>query len=270
MAMPPDSDAGPIRRLEDMTWPEARQYLAPDSVVLLPVGAIEAHGPHLPLETDVIIAEETAWRAARLLTARGDATVIAPTIAYGVSEVGACFPGTVPVPPGAVTAQVERVLIELARWGPRRLAVVNAHLEPAHIAAVGTGVERAIVASGATIAFPDQREPRWAAGLSEEFRRGARHAGGYETSLLLSQDPNAVRADLLPGLVPVWVDLPAKLRAGARTFAEAGGSDGYFGDPAAATAEEGERLFDALAAMIVAALDELDPTRAIAADPLRS
>lgn len=244
--------------LASATWMEARAALTADTIALLPVGAIEAHGPHLPLETDVIIAVEAARRAAESFAALGDQVVIAPAISYGVSYVGTCFPGTVPAPPPIVTGLVLAVLTHLASSGPRRLAVVNAHLEPAHVAAVQAGVEAAIQATGAGIAFPDKRQDRWAATLSEEFRRGARHAGSYETSLLLAVAPERVRSSLLPTLAPVWVDLPGRLRSGARSFAEAGGVDGYFGDPAAATAEEGERLFDALAAMIVTAVKELD------------
>lgn len=249
----------PAVDLASMTWPEAGAALRPETVGLLPIGAIEAHGPHLPLDTDVIIATESARRAARLLLDRGQRAVVAPALSYGVSYVGTCFPGTTPVPPEAVARAVASVLTELARWGPRRLAVVNAHLEPAHVAAVLEGVEHATAESGAAIAFPDNREERWSATLSDEFRRGARHAGAYETSLLLAARPGAVRRDLLPGLAPVWVNLPGRLRAGARTFAEAGGREGYFGDPATATAEEGERLFAALAAMVVTAVEELGP-----------
>jgi len=243
--------------LSALTWLEARAALSPGAVVLLPVGAIEAHGPHLPLDTDVVIATEAARRAAVLLTATGRPVVIAPAVVYGVSYVGTCFPGTLPAPADAVTALVASVLAALADAGPRRLAVVNAHLEPAHVAAVAAGVARAAAATSAGIAFPDKREDRWAATLSAEFRQGARHAGAYETSLMLAARPGAVRRDLLPDLAPVWVDLPARLRAGARTFAEAGGVDGYFGDPAAASAAEGERLFAALARMIATAVAEL-------------
>ena len=64
----------------------------------------------------------------------------------------------------------------------------------------------------------------------------------------------------LPTLPAVWVDLPGRLAAGARTFAEAGGADGYFGDPARASAEEGHRLLAALGEMVVTAVIELgDP-----------
>ena len=250
--------APPPFDLASLTWPEAAAALRPETIVLVPVGAIEAHGPHLPLDTDVIIATETARRAARRLTERGQPVCIAPPLCYGVSYVGACFPGTTPAPADVVSGLVASVLTELARWGPRRFAVVNAHLEPAHVAAVREGVERAAQAVDSAIAFPDKREDRWAAALSEEFRRGARHAGAYETSLILATKPEAVRRELLSDLPPVWVDLPGRLRAGARTFAEAGGTDGYFGDPASATAEEGDRLFAALAEMVVTAIDELD------------
>jgi len=243
--------------LGGLTWPEARAALAPGAVVLLPVGAIEAHGPHLPLDTDVVIATEMARRAAVLLATAGRPVVIAPAVVYGVSYVGTCFPGTLPAPGEAVTALIASVLAVLASAGPRQLVVVNAHLEPAHVAAVAAGVAHAAAATGAAIAFPDKREARWAASLSAEFRQGARHAGAYETSLMLAARLDAVRHELLPDLPPVWVDLPARLRAGARTFADAGGVNGYFGDPAAASVAEGERLFAALARMVATAVAEL-------------
>ncbi len=244
--------------LAGMTWPEADRRLGPGSIALLPIGAIEAHGPHLPLDTDVIIARATAGHAAYRLAARGDVPVVLPPITYGVSRVGTCFAGTTPVGPELVAGLVATVLAEVARQGVCRFAVVNAHLEPAHVAAVEAGIAAFLAgeAGGCTVAFPDQRQPRWAAMLSEEFRRGARHAGGYETSLLLAAAPETVREDMLVGLPPVWVDLPERLRAGATTFSEAGGVDGYFGDPASASAAEGAWLFGRLAEIVLLCLDE--------------
>lgn len=251
---------GTTNFLSQLTWHEARELLTPRTVALLPTGAIEAHGPHLPLDTDVIIARETSRRAAALLARRGDTAVILPHLAYGVSYVGTCFPGTMPLPANVHAEVVANVLISIAKQGPTRLAIVNAHLEPAHVTALATGAATAHRETGAVIALPDQREERWAATLSDEFRRGARHAGSYETSLMLAATPHAVRRDVLPHLEPVWVDLPARLNEGARSFAEAGGTDGYFGDPARASAAEGERLFDALARMVVTTLDEATGT----------
>jgi creatinine amidohydrolase len=244
--------------LADLTWVEAQNLLRADCVVLVPVGAIEAHGPHLPLDTDLIIAGETARRAAVRFRARGLTALVAPPIAYGVSYVGGSFPGTIPAPAPVVSALLENVIVAIAGFGPRRIGVVNAHLEPAHVEAIRHAAERGAVACGARVACPDKREPRWAATLSEEFRRGSRHAGSYETSLVLAAAPVKVRSDLLPTLPAVWVDLPGRLRAGARTFEDAGGTAAYFGNPAVASAAEGERLFDALATMIVTAVDELD------------
>ena len=257
-----DATAPTWQRLGELTWPEARQELGPETVVLLPVGAIEAHGPHLPLDADAIIAVATAERAAAELSARGERVVIMPPLVYGVSYVGTCFPGTTPVPAAVVRGQVERLIREVARWGPHRFALVNAHLEPDRVAALREGAAAAEASAGVRVAFADQREERWAGTLSEEFRRGARHGGAYETSIVLAVAPDRVRREVLAGLPPVWVDLPGRLRAGAKTFAEAGGRDGYFGDPAAASAEEGDRLLDALAAMVAAAVAELGPVRA--------
>lgn len=244
--------------MSDLTWVEARDVLTAGCVVLLPVGAIEAHGPHLPLDTDVVIATEAACRAAARFRDRGVSAIVAPPIAYGVSYVGAPFAGTVPAPSSVVSALVEAVIVGLAAFGPTRFAVVNAHLEPAHVEAVRQGVRRAVANTGVRIAFPDKREPRWASTLSDEFRRGSRHAGAYETSLMLAAAPERVRTELLSSLPPVLVDLPGRLREGARTFAEAGGTEAYFGNPATASANEGERLFAALVAMIVTAVEELD------------
>jgi len=246
-----------MTELAGLTWPEARDAFAAGAVALLPIGATEAHGPHLPLDTDVRLSEGVARRAAALLEAAGTPALVLPSLAYGVSFVGTSFAGTLPVAAETYILLVRDVLMGLDRYGGTRAAVVNSHLEPAHVAAIQAGIVAAEAATDGRlrVAFADQREAHWAARLSAEFRRGARHAGGYETALMLADAPDAVRAGytMLP---PVWVDLPAQLRAGARTFAEAGGADGYFGDPATATITEGEALFNALAQIVVESLRE--------------
>jgi len=93
--------------------------------------------------------------------------------------------------------------------------------------------------------------------LTEEFQSGACHAGQYESSLVLSARPELVREEIRPALEPKLISLSQAIRAGARSFIEIGGDQAYFGNPAAATAEEGDRVFDILAGMIVTALDEL-------------
>jgi creatinine amidohydrolase len=245
-------------RLSELSWPEAHAAFAAGAVAILPVGATEAHGPHLPLDTDVHIALGAADRTAARLSEEGTPALVLPPLAYGVSFVGTSFAGTLPVTVETMTAVVRDVLVGLDRYGCTAALIVNSHLEPAHAEALNTGLTQAEAATDGRLraVFPDLRAPRWSAFLSEEFRRGARHAGGYETSLMLVEAPDAVRENERQSLPPVWIDLPGKLRAGARTFAEAGATVGYFGDPAGATIAEGEAMFDALATIYVTALRE--------------
>lgn len=245
-------------QLADMTWVEAGEAFAAGAVALLPIGATEAHGPHLPLDTDVRLSVGVASRAAALLEAAGTTALVLPPLAYGVSFVGTSFAGTLPVRAETMTAMVGDVLAGLDRYGCTAAIVINSHLEPAHVEAVRAGIVAAETetAGRMRVGFADQREERWAARLSEEFRRGARHAGAYETALMLADAPELVREEARRSLPPVWVDLPAQLRAGAKTFYEAGGTQGYFGDPATATATDGEPLFATLAQIAVESLQE--------------
>ncbi|MHB8645945.1 MAG: creatininase family protein [Thermomicrobiales bacterium] len=245
-------------RLAALTWPEARDAFAAGAVAILPVGATEAHGPHLPLDTDVRIAVGAADRTAALLASEGTPALVLPPLAYGVSFVGTSFAGTLPIAVETMTALTRDVLVGLDRYGCTAAIIVNSHLEPAHATALTAGIAAAEAATDGRlrVAFPDLREARWSALLSEEFRRGARHAGAYETALMLVEAPDSVREDERQQLPPVWIDLPGKLRAGAKTFAEAGATLGYFGDPATATAEEGEALFASLAHIYITALRE--------------
>ncbi len=248
-----------IPRLADLTWPEASVALQ-DAVLLLPIGAIEAHGPHLPLDTDVRISLAVADRAAASLLASKRRPLVLPAVAYGVSYVGACFPGTTPCPPDALTRQITEALSTCLDNGAAAAIIVNSHLEPAHVQAIAAAADLVRGMTGKPVAFPDHRVPPYSLRLSAEFQAGMRHAGDYETSILLAACPEVVRAEFLPGLPPVNIDLPARLKAGARTFADAGGDMGYFGNPAAATAAEGERMLAALAAIM---LDELAAQEAL-------
>jgi creatinine amidohydrolase/Fe(II)-dependent formamide hydrolase-like protein len=80
--------------LSELTYEEAGILLRRGAVALLPTGATEAHGPHLPLSTDVIISAEGARRAARMLEAEGKTALVLPPIAYAVTEFAADFTGT--------------------------------------------------------------------------------------------------------------------------------------------------------------------------------
>jgi creatinine amidohydrolase len=248
------SDDNRRRTLADLTWMEARDVLARRPVGLLPIGAIEAHGPHLPLDTDVIISTATAARAFDRLESEGTPALILPPISYSVSFVGTSFAGTTPVQADPFEAYLASMLTQHARQGYRAIVCCNAHLEPAHVERVARACQTVSEQSGTPVLFADQRLEPYVNHLSDEFRAGARHAGGYETSIVMAARPDAVRMELLAELEPVWIDLPARLREGAQTFAEAGATLGYFGEPATSTVEEGERMLDALAEIVMIAL----------------
>lgn len=228
-----------MTRLGDLTWPEAQAAWAAGAVAILPVGATEAHGPHLPLATDVIIAEAMARAGAERLKARGIPALVLPSIAYSVAEYAGGFAGTISIRPETAGAVLRDIAAALAVQGARALAVANAHLEPAHIASLRTAFETVREAGRLPVAFPDVTRKPWALRLTEEFKSGACHAGRYEGSLVMAERPDLVREEILRRLAPNPASLAAAIREGKRTFPEAGGPEAYFGWPADATPEEG-------------------------------
>ena len=237
-----------------LTWPEVKKLAEAGAVALLPVGSTEAHGPHLPLNVDVLIAEEVCRRTARWLAERGRPSVTFPAIAYGRTEFAASFAGTVTVRGESAVAYFEDVLAGIASHGFRRIGAINHHVEPAHFRAVHEAARNAAARTGARVLVPDHRRPPFVSALGREFSHGGSHAGAYETSLAMAIAPDQVREDIRRKLPVLDVDLPARIKAGAKTFHDAGGPDAYFGDPAAASAEEGERLLELLAEFTASAL----------------
>ena len=249
-------DCGPPNmRLMHCTWPEVAALDRVDTVLLLPLGAVEAHGPHLPLGTDVVIADAMCEAAARELQAVDRTAVILPALAYSAAPWAGEFPGTVSID-GATTV---RLLSEIAAaWdqhGFRQLVVVNSHFDPAHVLAVRSAVE-SITADpdiGLVVTFPDLTRRRLAELLTDEFQSGACHAGRYEGSIVLAARPDLVRSDVMSSLPPHPVSLSEGIREGTSSFAELGGNHAYFGHPSEATAAEGKATLQVLGRIVAEA-----------------
>jgi creatinine amidohydrolase len=227
-----------VWELSSMTWPELAGLPRGRIVAILPAGATEAHGPHLPLSTDVIIAEAMAREAAARLTVRGVDVVLLPPLTCTPAPFAAGFPGTLSIRSDTLTALVADLGRSLLSHGIRTLAVANAHLDPAHLDALHAAGET-LSAEGARWVFPDITRRALAERLTPEFRSGACHAGCFETSIILAARPDLVDDGVRRGLPPVEHSLSVAIREGRQTFEEVGGDRAYFGDPAAATAEEG-------------------------------
>lgn len=229
-------------------------------IALLPVGAVEAHGPHLPLTTDVIIAAAAAKAALPGLRGMGHHPMILPPLAYTAAPFAAGFPGTVSVRPATFAALLADVAASLELQGVAALVIVNAHLDPAHLGAIDEGAR----ASGAAparpgampVIHPDLTRRRWASRLTPEFKSGACHAGCYETSVVMAAAPELVRNAVRRGLSANPASLSAAIRAGAATFEEAGAGEAYCGDPAAATPQEGAETVAVLGRIVVDAVTE--------------
>jgi len=250
-------------RLVDLTWPEARDVFASDPICLLPTGATEPHGPHLPLDVDVVISTAQAEAAARRLVAAGVPALVLPSLAYGVTFFTDGFEGRVSLRPGTLWALIDDVVASLEEQGVRRICMTNAHLEPEQVRVLrGVVLDHAkITTNNAQLVLADHLKRRWVPTLGEEFASGECHAGDYETSIVLAAEPDRVRRDLMAALPSREVGLVAGIQSGAKSFRELGADQAYCGDPAGASAEKGREILSQLAEITVATCRETWPER---------
>jgi creatinine amidohydrolase len=226
-----------VTGLGSFTWPE----VPAGSVLAVPLGSCEQHGPHLPLDTDTRIAQACADG----LAAATDAVVVAPPVTIGASGEHESFPGTLSIG----TVALEAVVIELVRSalpppgsdrpGPfDGVVLVNGH---------GGNVE----ALGRAASILDD-EGRAVLVWHPRVPDGDSHAGRTETSLLLHLCPEVVRMDRAePGSTARWREIGDVVRAQGLSAVTA---NGVLGDPTAATAAEGSETFDRLVADLSAAV----------------
>jgi creatinine amidohydrolase len=229
-----------------LSWPRIRTLASQGVWALLPVGSTEAHGPHLPLSVDVLIAQEVCRRVSERIE-----VVEFPPVAYSLTDFAAPFSGTVSLAATTSHALLVEVMRGIASAGFSKISVINHHLEPAHFRLVHQAATQAAHATGARIVVPDHRRPPTGPALGDEFMHGGSHAGAYETSLMLACAPQYVDEAARRELPTLNVNLPLAIKNGAKTFLDAGGPDAYFGAPQNATADEGHRLFEIISSATV-------------------
>jgi len=231
---------------------EARLKSERKTVLLFPVGATEAHGPHSPLSTDVIISEGMCLRAAQQLADDpAVSALILPSLSYVVTRYAGRFPGTIHVNEDTLKAMVSDVCRSLIEQGFRYIILVNNHFEPEHVQTLHHSIEFIQESTGVLVGYLDLTRRERAARLTEEFKKSECHAGRYETSLVLADHPQLVNEVMMAALPEVPISLVKVIGQGQKDFVQMGLVQAYNGDPARATAAEGEASFATLTDMLI-------------------
>jgi creatinine amidohydrolase len=259
----------PRINMQAMSWTEYHRRLTEeDAIVIVPVGSLEQHGPHLPLGTDAFVPTALAERAASRIGA-----IVAAPFNYGYksqprSGGGQRFPGTTSLDGHSLTSMVRDVIRELARHGVRKLAFMDGHYENQMFLVEGIDLGlRELHQSGnrqMRVVRVDWWEFTSDATLAKLFPEGfpgwpLEHAAVVETSLMLELHPDLVRADLLPHHPParfprydVYPEIAGCVPA-----------SGALSSARAATRDKGKALVEeyvpAIAAALTAAFADMPP-----------
>jgi creatinine amidohydrolase len=243
--------------------------------VILPLGAIEEHGPHLPLLVDWLGAEELARVIAPYLKRAGWRPVLAPSLPYGVSPLAEDWSGTVSLSIATLRRVVGEIIQGLAHHGFRRFALANYQADPGHLLAMALikrdaerGGRVQVLFAGFTPGRPNAAmlNPRVTALLRSPRPDSEWHSGELETAMMLAVRPKLVRRALARTLPPAWVDGKRALASGPTTFRKMNPQGrGYFGWPAAARAGTGRAALKLRARLIsrelISALRSWRPAR---------
>jgi creatinine amidohydrolase len=231
-----------------------------DTVIVLPVGAIEQHGPHLPCSVDSVISAGVMGRALEKLAAEVPAFGLAP-ITYGKSDEHLHFPGTMTLTGPTLLAMVTEIGESVYRSGFRKLLLANGHGGQPQVLEIAARELRLRHGDFVIVPFHVSRLPN-ASGrfISEQEKKLAMHAGHSETALMLALAPSTVHMErAVANYSPVF---PSKLlspdgRPACAWTARDFGPSGVIGDPFGATPEQGHEILETLSDSWVQAITDL-------------
>lgn len=225
-------------KLAELSWVEAREAVRRTRVALLPIGATEQHGPHLPLGTDWFIAERIAERASEV-----DGWLVLPTVSVGVSEGHRQFWGTLWLRSDLLCAHAVAIARALASHDLRRIVFVNGH--GGNCAALGEAART--LRAERIYAYVHNWWIAIGDVLRELFPDPTAHAGSMETSAMLAIDPSLVNQDRFKDASSVveWSKRVEGVEIGMDTIDFS--QEGNVGDPTLADPEKGRALIEAAA-----------------------
>ncbi|MEJ2587431.1 MAG: creatininase family protein [Deltaproteobacteria bacterium] len=242
--------------LGEFTWPEAKKRFRTVDVALLPVGAIEQHGPHLPLDADAFDAEYLTRKVAEACTP--PRPIVLPLISYGVSYHHEDFAGTISINPETLSQLVYDIGMSAVRHGITKLVIINGHggNSPAlHFAAQMINRDARIFTCVDTGETSDPDIYAMAETPNDV------HSGEIETSTTLATRPHLVRLpeaqEFIPRFSSRYLDFSSKRSVGWYALTSKISPSGVMGDPTKGSREKGERMWDVMIHHLVEFVEEL-------------
>ena len=232
-----------MKLLEEMSWQEVEAGLKETRTVILPVGATEEHGPHLPTITDTIQAMEVA----RAVSAERH-VFLAPPLYYGVCRSTRGFPGTITVGHDALRAFAKDLLTSFADSGFARVLILTGHAGGQHMAALEEACQMAVEERDFHVSLVSLFD---LIDFSTVETPHDGHAGEVETSLMM-----VIRPDLVKGTPEMHFPKRPKFLIMKDVRSLMG--NGIMGNPKPATPEKGKQFFQMAVAGVMRALDELE------------
>ena len=242
--------------LGEMTWPEAEAYLKKVDVALLPVGAIEQHGPHLPLDTDSFDADYLARQVAQACS--DPKPIVLPPIAYGVSYHHDDFKGTFSINNDTLSRLIYEIGLSAAHNGIKKLVIINGH--------GGNGpslnfAAQMINRDAHIFVSVDSGETSDVDIYSFVETQNDVHAGEFETSTSLAIRPELVQMDKADPSIPKfssrYLNFTSKRGVSWYAYTKKISSTGVMGDPTKASAEKGRKMWQIMVAHLVAFVEDL-------------
>jgi creatinine amidohydrolase len=235
---------------EDLTMPDFEARREKERTVILPMGSLEEHGPHLPLGTDTFHALEVARRVARLRP-----VVVAPPLFYGMCRSTREHPGTLSLSGDTLRGLLLDLGREFHRQGFSNLVFISGHAGGTHISAILEAGERLLAelpeVKVAVVNLLELLREVLSAQPDLVQTRGDAHAGEVETAIMLAAYPHLVR-----GTAPAeWPSFPKYVLVREKRRYWPGG---VWGDPGPATAGQGEEILEAEVASLVKVIGELE------------
>ena len=260
MAESPRERAAREVRYDALTWPEINEAVVLKKVVVLPIGATEQHGPHLPLETDTRQVRDLSLEAA---TRSPEDMLVMPAVSYGYTHHVMDFPGTVNIEPNTFM----RLLIDIGRsvayHGFKRIIMFNGHGSNMPLVEVAARQVSLQTDAACMSLMWTQLPGKYWNSIRTSPVGGCAHACELETSLYWHIDPDGVRTDRIKGNIPSYMKFPGADKwhyrditlgsgpAGIMDWTSSFSETGSNGQPEHASREKGRLLYEHIVAELI-------------------